>query len=805
VTVGTPIAGRTQSETEGLIGLFVNTLVLRSDLSGNPTFRELLKRVRTLALEAYEHQDVPFEKLVEELHPERDLSRSPLFQVMYVHQNVPDEGAELTGLTVSSIGTNNDTAKFDLSLYTWADEQVLMFRLEYNTDLFDAATIGRMFGHLETLIEGIVTQPDRRLSELPILTKSERQQLLVEWNATQAEYAKDQCVHELFEAQVKRTPDAIAVVYEGRQLTYRELNGKANQLGHALKKRGVGAEVRVGICMERSLEMMIGVLGILKAGGAYVPLDPVYPQQRVELILEDAGVAVLVSRQEEVRRLRLQQAAVLCLDRDREEIEHQERENLGKAATPENLAYVIYTSGSTGKPKGVKIPHGAVVNLLNSIKDQQEIQEKDRLLAVTTLSFDIAGLELFLPLMVGACVELASQEVRADGRQLGEKLATSGATIMQATPATWRMMLDSGWEGNRRLKILCGGEELSRELAAALLARGGAVWNMYGPTETTIWSTTYRVKAEEGPVAVGRPIANTQIYILNKYLQPAPIGIPGELYIGGSGVARGYHNLDQLTAEKFIGDPFSTEPGARLYKTGDLARYRADGNIEVLGRMDQQVKIRGFRIELGEIETILAQHDGVKQVVVVVREDSPNDKRLVAYVVFRNGQTATDSALKDFLRHKLPDYMVPTAFVFLETLPLTPNGKVDRRALPRPEENPQDRAAAYVAPRTDDEKMIANIWAGVLKLQQVGINDNFFDLGGHSLLATQVISRLGKQFGVVIPLRALFETPTVAGLAATILLTQPGQDAENLADLLSELESLSTEEVRDLLSDETGE
>jgi amino acid adenylation domain-containing protein len=772
IVVGSPIAGRTRPETEGLIGFFVNMLVLRNDLSGNPTFRELMNRVRKTALEAYEHQDIPFEKLVEELHPDRDLSRSPLFQVMLTHQNVPRQTRQLPDLTVSPVEINNETAKFDLSLYTWEMPEGLKATLEYNTDLFNDTTISRMLGHFHTLLQGIVANPEQRLSDLPILTEAERQQLLVDWNDSKRDYPKDKCIHELIEEQVERSPDAVAIVFEEKQLTYRELNLRANQLAHYLQQLSVGPEVIVGICMERSLEMLVAVLAVLKAGGAYVPLDPSYPKERLAFMLEDAEINILLTQQRLVEGLPKHSARTVCIDSEWEMIARGREDAPADRARPENLAYMIYTSGSTGKSKGVQVVHGAVVNFLNAMRQQPGLTEQDILVAVTTLSFDIAGLELLLPLLVGARLVLLASEVAADGPRLAAILETSSATVMQATPSTWRLLREAGWQPRNPFKVLCGGESIPRDLANDLLNKASSVWNMYGPTETTIWSATYYIEADQSIIPLGRPIDNTQIYILDPYLHPVPIGVPGELYIGGVGLARSYLKRPDLTAEKFVPCPFGGEAGARLYRTGDLARYLPNGNIEFLGRIDQQVKIRGFRIELGEIETVLRQHAAVGEAGVIVREDEPNDKKLVAYFVPKEAPAPTIIELRSFLKQKLPEYMVPSIFVTLDALPLTPNGKVDRRALPTPDHSRREVANLFVAPRTPVEQALADIWAEVLKLKQVGVQDDFFDLGGHSLLATQVTSRVRNNFHIEFPLRALFENPTIADLAVQIAQMQ---------------------------------
>lgn len=766
ILVGSPIANRNRAEIEQLIGFFVNTLVLRTDLSGNPSFQELLKRVRETTLRAYAHQDLPFEQLVEALQPERSLSYTPLFQVMFGLQHAPMEAIKLPRLTLNGLAVESETARYDLTLSLTDTEPGLIGTLEYNTDLFNAVTITRMLGHFQTLLESIVTDPHQPLSNLLILTEAERQQLLVEWHTTQADYPQEQGIHQLFEAQVELTPDAVAAVFEGQQLTYQELNARANQLAHYLQKLAVRPGVLVGVCVERSLEMVIGLLGILKAGGAYVPLDPAYPQERLAFMVADAQVPVLLT-QETLVALANHTAKVVCLDADWQEIAQQSDRQPIQAATAEDLAYVIYTSGSTGKPKGVQISHRAVVNCLNSLRLTLGLHNQDVLLSVTTLSFDISALELFLPLTVGARVVVVSREVAADGAQLLERLIQSGATAMQATPATWRLLLAAGWQGSHQLKILCGGEALPRGLANDLRSRGAALWNLYGPTEATIWSTVHRVEEQDGRVPIGRAIANTQVYVLDSHLQPVPIGVPGELYIGGHGLAQGYLNRPELTAEKFIQNPYSDQPGARLYKTGDLARYCPDGNLEFLGRIDQQVKVRGFRIELGEIETILAQHQAVREAVVLVQDDEAATQRLVAYIVLSQEGTLPIPYLRSWLRQKLPEYMVPTVFVLLPALPLTPNGKVDRRALLALETQSHSQPA-FEAPRTPIEEVLVSAWSQILGIEQVGIRDNFFELGGHSLLATQLISRIREIFQVELPVRCLFETPTITGLAGSI-------------------------------------
>ena len=801
ILVGTPIANRTRMEIENLIGFFVNTLVLRSDLSGNPSFREFLHRVREVALEAYAHQDLPFEKLVEEMQPERSLSYSPLFQVMFAYQNFPSESLEMPDLTLTPIKVDPKISKFDLSLFVNETEQGLKALMEYNTDLFNRDTIRRMLGHFKTLLESITNDPDSSISRLPLLTKAEQNQLLLEWNNTITDYPQNKCIHQIFESQSKKTPNAVAVIYDDLQLTYKELNDRSSQLAYYLRECGVGPDILVGICMERSIEMVVGLLGIFKAGGAYMPLDPAYPRERIAFMLVDSQASVLLTQEALIAELPENKALVVCLDRDWETISQCTRENPVATTKEENLAYVIYTSGSTGKPKGVQISHRALANLLSSMQQEPGLTKDDVLLSVTTLSFDIAALELYLPLITGARVVVVSHEVAFDGTQLLKAIAGSGATVMQATPATWSLLLEAGWKGSSQLKALCGGEALPLDLANQLVKRVSSLWNLYGPTETTIWSAIYKVEPGTDIVPIGYPIANTQIYILDFHLQPVPIGVSGELYIGGHCLARNYLNRPELTAEKFIPNPFSEELDARLYKTGDLACYLPDGAINFLGRIDNQVKIRGFRIELGEVEANLAKHPAVKQVVAMAREDEPGNKRIVAYVVPEKVFKPSTSGLRDFLKKKLPEHMIPLVFIMLESMPLTPNGKVDRKALPAPDQKRPELEKVFAAPGTPTEIKLAEIWGRLLNLKEVGVNDDFFELGGHSLLCTQLISRIRDAFHVDLPLRIVFESPFLAEIAQEIeqIKANVGEDKE-MGLLLDELEELSDEEVQQRLN-----
>ena len=798
IVVGSPIANRTRVEIEGLIGFFVNTLVLRTELSGNPSFRELLQRVRTTALEAYDHQDLPFEKLVEELNPERSLSHSPLFQVMFVLHNATAGPRSHSDLISNPVKLENDTTKFDLSVSLIERSDGIKGSCEYSTDLFNEATIVRLGEHFRMLLEGLSRNPDRSVSDLPMLTEAETDKLILEWNDTRREYATNKCIHELFEEQVKRTPEAVAVVFEGEELTYRELNQRANQVARYLIKLGARPETLVGICMERSLEMIVGILGILKAGAVYMPQDPCFPDERLSLMWEDTRASVLLSQEHLTEKLPHFGGRVVCVDRDWEQISKESDADVESAVIAENLAYVIYTSGSTGKPKGVQVPHTNVVNVLTHVREALGFTDKDSSLLLANICFDISVMEFLLPLVVGARLVVVGASVAVDGERLARLVSSCGATMLHATPATWRLLLQAGWTGDEKLKILCGGEALPSELANRLASQGSSLWNLYGPTETTIYSAAavYSSELSDGTVSIGRSISNTQIYIVDDCLQPVPVGVPGQLYIGGAGLARGYLNRAELTAASFIPNPFSREPGTRIYKTGDLARYLPDGSIEYLGRLDHQVKLRGLRIELGEIEVVLSEHPQVRHSVVLAREDVPGDKQLTAYIVLDEGAVAGADELRRFLKAKLPEYMVPSAYVFLESFPLTSNGKLDRRALPAPNRGSTEAIDGRGAPRTLMEEMIAGIWADVLKLDRFGIHDNFFDLGGHSLKATQVMSRLRQAMRADLSVRVLFEAPTVAEFALRVeqSLADTGE-LEELARHVVELDSLSDEEI----------
>jgi amino acid adenylation domain-containing protein len=807
VVVGWPIAGRGHAEVDSVIGFFSNMLVQRARMEEGASFARLLGQVRGTALDAYSHGDLPFELLVEALRPERDLSHNPIFQVFFVlhHQATDatdgaDAGAQpVPGAAVHLPHVATGTSLLDLSLAVTEMETALEAVFEYKTALFDGATVERLAGHLTNLLASAVEAPGAPLAELPILSAAERRQLFEVWNDTAEDVPVGTTAHGLFAARAAAAPGDLALVCDEELLSYGDLEARANRLAHRLRRLGVGPGVLVGICLERGAAMVAALLAVLKSGGAYVPLDPTYPAERLAYVLADGGIRFLLTTGDLAAVLPLHDAAVLDLDGDMAPaaLLAESAATPVPLAGPEDLAYVLYTSGSTGKPKGVEVRHAGLANFLLSMARRPGLTAADTFLAVTTISFDIAGLEIYLPLAVGGRVVLASRAAAADGRRLAALLADCGATAMQATPATWRLLLDSGWVGKEGLKALSGGEALPAELARELLSRVGSLWNVYGPTETTIWSALQPVTAlrdaTSSTVPIGLPIANTTLHLLDRKLGPmapvlpVPVGVVGELYIGGAGLARGYLRRPALTAERFVPDPFAG-PGARLYRTGDLARRLGGGEIEFLGRADTQVKVRGFRIELGEIEAALAAHEAVRQAVVAVRAESAQSSQLVAYVVAA-GPAANPGNLRAALREELPEYMVPSLFVFLTELPLTPNGKVDRKALPSPAADPLGRTRERVAPRTPVELRVAEIWAEILGVQGIGIHDNFFELGGHSLMATQVISRLEEAFGIELGLPAIFKTPTVAALSEAIMTREVARtDDELLTALLAQLE-----------------
>ncbi len=772
ISVGSPIANRRHAEIEEMIGFFVNTLVLRTDLSGNPTFEQILQRVRKVCLGAYVHQDVPFEKVVEELEPERDLSRSPLFQVMFVLHNTPRELGELAGVSVKPLSAESQISKFDLTLSMAQTEQGLRCWLEYNCDLFEPETITRLLLHWQTLLEGVVHNPQAHLSDLPLLTAVEQEQLLVEWNATLADYPSNLCVHQLFEQQVTRTPDAVALVFEQEQVTYQTLNQSANQLAHHLQELGVGPEVLVGICMDRSIEMVMAILGVLKAGGAYVPLDPGYPDERLAFLLQDADVFLLLVQQHHLKKVLASHHFVICLQTAWPILREQPQHNLLTSTHVDHLAYVMHTSGSTGQPKGVMISHRAIANRLLWGLRATHLATSDRTLQIASFSFDISLWEIFGPLLAGACLVQAPPQVSQDSTSLLMLLQQQQITVAHFVPTLLNVLLEpAGLRECTSLRcVLYGGETSAADLPGRFFAQShqGQLQQFYGPTEASINATCWVSDRETLAhlACLGRPITNMQVYLLDPDGQPVPIGCVGEIYLGGVGLARGYFKRPDLSAERFVPHLWSQEPGARLYRTGDLGRYRSDGTLEFVGRKDQQVKIRGYRIELGEIETVIQAHPAVQQGVVLAREDVPGEKRLVAYVI--GSQDLNTSGLRRFLQEKLPGYMIPSQFLRLDAMPLTPNGKVDRRALPAPQQWDGQAGEEQQQARTGIEEVLVDLWSQVLGRAWVGIHDTFFELGGHSLLATQLLARVRVILGVELPVRTVFEAPTVAAFAQRV-------------------------------------
>jgi amino acid adenylation domain-containing protein len=799
IVIGTPVANRNNIETENLIGCFINTIVLRTNLEDNSSFLELLQQVKNTTLEAYQYQDLPFEELVKKLKIERSLTINPLFQVMFVYQEAPLLSFDLPDLTITPLPIDNGIAKFDLTLYIEDTKEELIGFLEYSSDLFHDETIKRTLANFQTLLTGIATNPNTNISRLSLLAEAEKNKLLVEWNNTQKDYPLDICLHQLFEKQVTKTPDAIAVVFEDKHLTYAELNNKANRLAHYLQQLGIGKDILVGICLERSLEMVVGLLAILKAGGAYVPIDPSYPLERINLIIEDADLKIVLTQHYLQESLSSHQGRLICLDTDWEMGRLGDGETGGwrdcklaepnyfinqvNITTPDNLAYVIYTSGSTGTPKGAMNTHRGICNRLLWMQETYQLTPNDAVLQKTPFSFDVSVWEFFWTLITGARLVIAKPGGHQDSTYLVKKIAQHNVTTIHFVPSMLQVFLKTpAVENLTSLKrVICSGEALPVALQEKFFAKLNAeLHNLYGPTEAAIDVTSWQCQPNTNlnTVAIGRPIANTQIYILDRHLQPLPIGVPGELYIGGVGVAKGYLNRPELTTKAFLDTPLQD---GKLYKTGDRARYLHNGNIEYIGRIDNQVKLRGFRIELGEIEAVLTRHLGVREAVVIVKDEPQS---LVAYLVLQQPETSIKE-LRCFLQQQLPEYMIPNAFVMLDALPLTTNGKINRRALSKIDAVANTKSD-YIAPDTPIREILTGIWRKILNLDRVGIEDNFFELGGHSLLATQVISQVRKTFQVEIPLRELFTAPTIAQFSRLI---------ETEINSKSNLESLPLEPV----------
>ncbi len=786
VIVGSPAANRGRTELEALIGFFANTIALRTDLSGNPSFRDLLRRVHRTALEAQAYQHVPFDAIVEEIQPPRDLSHTPFFQTLFVLQSFDIHDMRMGDILYQPLDAHTGTSKFDQGWELFRTPQGLLCSIEYNTDMFDEATIRRMVGHYQTVLTGIAAQPDAHLSDYPILTEAERHRILVEWNRTEVAYPLEQCVHQLFEAQAERTPDAVALVFDGQAMTYRELNQRANQLAHYLRQCGVGPDIRVGISMQRSLDMIVAIFGVLKAGGTYVPLDPEYPQERLTFMLEDAQAPVLLTQQKFAKRLSDQTAHLFSLDSDWETIAGMSTTNPINLASPENLIYVIYTSGSTGKPKGAGVYHRGFMNLLHWFVTAFGITANDSTLLISSFNFDLTQKNIFAPLLKGGRLSLFPS-ILYDPALIVELVQEQKISWLNCTPSAFQTLIDySATHGFQEISSLryafLGGEPIVMRRLRQWVESDqchAKIVNTYGPTECADICASYLIESPDEffdrSVPIGTPIWNARVIIVNQHHQLVPIGIPGELCITGEGVGIGYINNRELTDQKFVPNPYHELTSPRLYKTGDLARYTPDGKIDFLGRIDHQVKIRGFRIELGEIEAILSEHQAIRQVVVIDKEDESGNKRLVAYIVLRQEQQAAIDELRDLIKTQLPEYMLPSAFVFLEALPLNPNGKVDRRALPEPERNATHQAETFAAPRTPLERQIAEIWADALSMVFVGVHDDFFLLGGQSLLAIQIAAKLSSVLCKPVGVRLLFQYPTIAKLAVA-LETLPAQE-----------------------------
>ena len=779
VVVGSPIAGRNRVETENLIGFFVNSLALRTDLSGNPTFRQLVGRVREVALDAYAYQDLPFEKLVEELNPVRDVSRTPVFQIMFGMQNAPRAAVDFPNLTVKRVSVDSHTAKFDLTLLMSETDHGLTGWFEYSTDLFEPSTIERLRDHFENLLVSITLDPDGRIASLPLMSAQEQEQILVEWNATETAFPREMCIHDLFEEQALLRPGDVAVIFNDREVTYGELNKRANQLARYLRRQGVGPDVIVGLAMDRSIDMIVGLLAILKAGGAYLPLDPSYPHQRLLFMIKQAHLKIILTQTHLMADWPASEAKLIALNGNHDEISLNDVQNLPSVSGPENLAYVIYTSGSTGHPKGVSVTHRNVVRLVKGT-NYAKFEATEVFLQFAPVTFDAATFEIWGALLNGARLVVTRPGIESL-ESLGETIQHYRVTTLWLTAGLFHEMVDTELQSLRGVKqLIAGGDVLSPahvEKVSQSLVNCDLI-NGYGPTENTTFTCCERLGAgiAHGSVPIGRPISNTKVYVLSSEMEPVPAGVPGELFIGGEGLARGYLNDPATTAERFVPNPFAGGRGERLYRTGDQVRYRVDGSLEFLGRLDQQVKIRGYRIEVGEIEMQLSAHPDVGQAVVVAQHYGPNEKRLIAYLTPRNGQVASSNELRNYLKERLPDYMVPAGFVSLDKLPFTSSGKVNRPALPTYEVATADLQKEFIAPRTAVEETIAAIWTNILRLESVSVRDNFFELGGHSLLAVRLTSEIEKIYGEKIPLTALFQGATIERLAEMVIAKKPLSD-----------------------------
>lgn len=763
IIIGTPISNRPRETDENLIGNFLNIIPLRNNLSDNPDFISLLQRTQKITLEALKNRDLPFEKTVEHLKVKRDLSRNPLFQVML--QVLPKYSFELLNLQIHPFNFDLGYSQFDLSLHLYQVEDGYSCRIEYDTDLFESITIKRMVSNFEKLINEIITDPLKNINDYSVVSENEIR-LLNNWNETETLFSQDKCFSKLFEEQVERRSNEIAVIYSDEYITYAELNSRANKLANCLIKKGIKKGAVVGICTDRSINMLVGLIAILKIGAAYIPLDPSFPRERLNFIMKDSDIKVLLTENKLFELISSFQIDSIYIDSEWEIINQEEYKNLELELNASDLMYVIYTSGSTGNPKGVMIEYRAVNNFLESMKMNPGFGENDNLLAITTMSFDISGLEFYLPLISGGCLVIADKSDTVDGKALLKLISKHNITVMQATPSTWKIMIESGWKRTPNLKMLCGGEAFSKDLASKILERGDELWNMYGPTETTIWSSVNKINKYDSKILIGRPIANTKFYVVDKALNRVPIGVAGELLIGGKGLARGYLNNEELTQKNFIQVLGISEE--YLYRTGDLVKYHLDGNIEFLGRSDFQVKVRGFRIELAEIEMRLLEHKNIKEAVVIVNEKQSDEKKLVAYIIRKDKNGLELNSLLYFLKEKVPDYMIPSFFIELNNLPLTPNGKIDRKVLPEPDENIIIKDRTDNINQTDFEEELAGVWEEILEIGHISNSDNFFAIGGSSLSAIRLIYKLNEKFNIDLPLSVIFQAPTISKLSYEI-------------------------------------
>jgi amino acid adenylation domain-containing protein len=792
ILVGTPIRGRTRPETEKLLGFFVNTLVLRSRVDANASFVDFLAQVRTTCLDAYSHDDMPFEILINDLKVARDPSRTPVFQAFFTFQDVRNRDSQFGDLSYRQVNVHPAASPTDLSFWAKETDGDLVCGIDYATDLFERATIDRFFSCLVTMLEGIAAAPNTSLARLPILAPAEAR-LLSTFNDNRAVYPTDRTIHGMIEEQVKKTPQGTAIIFDDRRLTYAEMNQRANRMARQLRAVGVSKGQIVGLCLERTDTLLVAMLAIFKAGGAYLPLDPSYPKDRLAFMVSDSAMRFMVTTAQASDGLDTAGLTLVDLEKDKGAIYAHLGDPLppsAEDATPDTLAYIIYTSGSTGKPKGTLVPHRTAVNLLYSMRERPGMTDHDVLLSASTFSFDITIPDFFLTLTTGATMVIAPRDAGLDGALVVDLMQRHKINVAQATPSTWRMLIDAGWRGDPGLRLIAAGEALPKDLADTLGTMSKCVWNGYGPTETTVYTTFFAVPpGHKGPMYIGRPVHNVQVYILDKLMQPAPIGVPGEIFIGGAGVTDGYLNRPELTAERFVPDPFS-KSGGRLYRSGDLGRYAADGNIEYWGRNDHQVKVRGFRIELGEIENALSTHPALKQVVVNVHEEKKGDVRLVAYFVPMPSTHVATTELRKHLRHGLPDYMIPQLYVEMEAMPISPNGKVDRRRLPKPASYQDEGGGGdgYVAPRSDEERVLADIWQGLLGMEKVSVQANFFDLGGHSLLSMQMLTQVEQKLGVKLsPLLVVLNTLEQIATEVSLQRQSPAQAATKSRGLAAKL------------------